>query len=432
MTNPFRSLTIRNYRLYAAGSLVSNIGTWMQNTAQAWLVLELTGSGTILGFTLALQLLPTLLLSPLAGAVADRVSKRRLLIAMQIAMVVPSALLGFLAVIDVVEVWHVLAIATVFGVARAFEAPARQSFVPEMVGREQLANAVGLNSASFNSGRLIGPAVAGLLIGAFGGGVIGTGWAILINAASYAGSILALVAMDGRRLNPSIPTKRGSGSVRDGVVYLGSRPDLVLTFVTVFFIGAFAMNFQITSSLMATEEFGKGAEEFGLLGTVLAIGSLAGSLVAAARSHPRLRIMIGAALAFSVVQVASGLMPTFGTYAFVLPLVGVSMMTITTTANTLIQLDTTPELRGRLAALYLMVFVGSVPLGAPVVGFIAETFGARTALIGTGLLVALGVLLATAWYLRRVGMVVRWNYRRPVRLRVIPALPAQPGDEAAL
>lgn len=432
MTNPFRSLTIRNYRLYAAGSLVSNIGTWMQNTAQAWLVLELTGSGTILGFTLALQLLPTLLLSPLAGAVADRVSKRQLLIAMQIAMVVPSALLGFLAVTDVVEVWHVLVIATVFGVARAFEAPARQSFVPEMVGREQLANAVGLNSASFNSGRLIGPAVAGLLIGAFGGGVIGTGWAILINAASYAGSILALVAMDGRRLNPSIPTKRGSGSARDGVVYLGSRPDLVLTFITVFFIGAFAMNFQITSSLMATEEFGKGAEEFGLLGTVLAIGSLAGSLVAAARSHPRLRIMIGAALAFSVVQVASGLMPTFGTYAFVLPFVGVSMMTITTTANTLIQLDTTPELRGRLAALYLMVFVGSVPLGAPVVGFIAETFGARTALVGTGLLVAVGVLLATAWYLRRVDMVVRWNYRRPARFRVIPALPAQPGDEAAL
>ena len=398
MSPTFSSLRIRNYRVYAIGSLISNIGTWMQNTAQAWLVLVLTGSGTALGITIALQLLPTLLMSPAGGVLADRFPKRTVLRVMQIMMAVPAAVLGVLAVTVAVQTWHVYVIAFVFGIGRALEAPARQSFVAEMVGRDDLGNAVGLNSASFNSGRLIGPGVAGLLIAAFGAGVVGTGWVILINAVSYAAAYIALQMIDTARLRPTPLLAAHRGATREGVRYVRSRPDLVLVLWCVFFLGGFGMNFQITSALMATEEFGKGATEYGVLGSILAVGSLAGSLLAARRQKPRLRFIVLAGLCFSALQITSGLMPSYVTYAAILPLVGLCVLTMATTANAMIQLTSAPVMRGRVAALYLMVFIGSVPFAAPFTGWIGEEFGARAALITTGSFAGLGIVIVSIWY----------------------------------
>lgn len=405
MSPTFSSLYVRNYRIYAGGSLVSNIGTWMQTTAQAWLVLELTSSGALLGLVLGLQLLPSLLFSPIAGVVADKVSKRLLLAWMQIGMAVPAVALGILALTDRVQVWHVLTLAFLFGIARAFEAPARQSFVSEIVEKDRLTNAVSLNSASFNTGRLIGPALAGLMIAALGSGVDATGWVILANALSYGFVVLSLWALDPADLSPSPRGSLGDRAIRDGLKYVKSRPDLILLLTTVFFLGAFGMNFQVTSALMATHVFGKGAGEFGVLGSILAVGSLAGALLAARRTSPRLRYIVGAGLAFSMVQVVSGVMPTFASYAAVLPLVGLTVLTAGTTASAVIQMSTTPEMRGRVVSIYLMVFMGSVPLGAPVIGWVGEHAGPREALVSSGLLAGSGIALATLgyWlYLRRL------------------------------
>lgn len=404
MSPTFSALAIRNYRIYATGSIVSNTGTWMQNTAQAWLVLVLTGSGAALGVTVALQLLPTFLLSPLGGVLADRFAKRTVLRIMQVAMAIPAAVLGLLAITETVRVWHVFVLAFVFGVGRALEAPARQSFVPEMVPVSHLSNAVALNSASFNAGRLMGPGIAGLLIAALGSGVVGTGWVICLNALTYGASFLALQSMDARRLTPTPVIANRRGAIRDGIRYVRSRPDFVLVFWCVFFLGGFGMNFQITSALMATEEFGKGAQEYGVLGSILAIGSLSGALLAARRPVPRLRFILGAGMVFSVVQIASGLMPTYVTYAVTLPIIGITIITLASTANSLIQMTSAPEMRGRVAALYIMVFIGSVPFTAPIIGLVAEHFGPRTALVGTGLMAGVGILLTFAWFLRRTGL----------------------------
>ncbi|TXJ06077.1 MAG: MFS transporter [Aeromicrobium sp.] len=398
MSPTFKSLETRNYRIYAQGAIVSNIGTWLQNTAQAWLMLELTGNGALLGLVIAMQLVPTLFLSPVAGLIADSYSKRRILAWMQLGMALPAATLGVLAIFGFVQTWHVLTLAFIFGIARAFEAPARQSFVSEMVDRKTLSNAVALNSASFNAGRLIGPALAGLMIAALGSGVAATGWVILLNALSYGFVLYALWAMDGSRLRPAPRTASGGHAIRDGLAYVWSRPDLVLLLTIVFFIGAFGMTFQITSALMATDVFGKGAGEFGMLGSFLAIGSLAGALLAARRQSPRLRYIVFAGLAFSAVQIVSGLMPTYWSYAAVLPLVGMSVLTAGTTASAVIQMTTVPHMRGRVGSIYLMVFMGAVPLGSPVIGWAGEYAGAREAIVLSGLLCAVGILLASALY----------------------------------
>ncbi|WP_293784581.1 MFS transporter [uncultured Aeromicrobium sp.] len=407
MSPTFSALAVRNYRVYAIGALISNVGTWLQNTAQAWLVLQLTGSGAALGLVVALQLLPSLLFSPVAGLLADRVAKRRLLAWMQLAMALPSATLGLLAILGVAEPWHAYVLAFVFGAARAFEAPARQSFVSEMVDADQLSNAVALNSASFNSGRLIGPGLAGLLIAALGSGVDATGWVILANALSYGFVLAALLLMDPSRLHPAPLAERHRGAVREGVRYVAGRPDLVLLFTCVFFLGAFGMNFQITSALMATDVFGKGAGEFGILGSILAIGSLAGALLAARRPAPRLRFIVGAGLTFSIAQILSGLMPTYATYAAVLPLVGLSVLTTITTANALIQLTSAPSMRGRVVSLYLMVFLGSSPLGAPLIGYIGEHLGARWALVISGLIAGAGIAIAGLAYTKMRHVTLR-------------------------
>ena len=259
MSPTFRSLHNPNYRVYAAGSLVSNVGTWMQRVAQDWLVLLLaTNSAAAIGITTGLQFLPFLLLSPVAGLVADRMSKRLLLQITNIGMAVPAILLGVLAITGVAELWHVYVLAFVLGVASAFDAPARQSFVSEIVAPDDLTNAVGLNSASFNVARIVGPAVAGLSIAALGSGVVATGWVILANGLSYAAPILTLQLLDRQALTSPEPVSRAPGAIRAGVAYVRSRPDLKLILAIVFFTGTFGLNFQMTSALMATQVYGKG------------------------------------------------------------------------------------------------------------------------------------------------------------------------------
>jgi MFS family permease len=396
----FRSLSHPNYRRYAAGSLVSNTGTWMQRVAQDWLVLVLTGSGAAIGITTGLQFLPFLLLSPWAGLVADRIPKRRLLQITNVAMAVPALVLGVLAVTGTVQIWHVYVLALVLGVASAFDAPARQSFVSEIVGPDDLANAVGLNSASFNTARLVGPALAGLLIAGFGGGVGGTGWVILLNGLSYVAPVLTLRALDASLLRTPEPSVRRPGQLREGVAYVRGRPDLLLLLGIVFSAGTFGLNFQMTSALMATEVFGKGPAEYGLLGTFLAVGSLTGSLVAARRVRVRHRLVVGAALAFGAIEVVAGLAPSYVVFALLCPLLGLSALTMITSANAHLQLSTAPEMRGRVMALYMMIFIGGTPLGAPFIGWVGEAYGARWTLVVGGLLTMLGTLVASALFLR--------------------------------
>lgn len=393
MSPTFRSLHNPNYRLYAAGGIVSNTGTWMQRIAQDWLVLAIAANGaTALGITTALQFLPMLLLSPYAGLIADRFPKRRLLQVTQLMMMVPALLLGALAVTGVVEVWHVYTLAFVFGVGTAFDAPARQSFVSEMVDEDDLTNAVGLNSASFNAARLVGPALAGVMIAALGGGVTGTGWVILINAVSYLPVVGVLQLLDVSKLHSPDRVRRQPGALREGLRYVRARPDLMLVLAVVFFAGTFGLNFQITAALMVTEVFERDSAAFGLVGSVVAIGSLTGALLAASRKTVRLRLVVGAALVFGTSVVMAGLMPTYWAFVVWAPVMGITALTMITAANTRMQISTAPELRGRVMSLYLMIFMGGTPIGAPVIGWIGDVYGARWTLVVGGTVTVLGVL----------------------------------------
>jgi MFS family permease len=406
MRTTFAALRVRNYRLFASGSLVSNVGTWMQRVAQDWLVLTLTGSAGALGITTGLQFLPLLLFSPVAGILADRYSKRQVLIVTQVALAITAGTLGVLAVTGVVQAWHVYVLAFLFGAAAAFDTPARQAFVNEMVGPDQLTNAIGLNSASFNLGRVIGPAVAGGLIAWLGSGVTATGWVILLNAASYLAVIYSLTRMVGDELTPAIPVPRARGQLRDGLRYVQSRPDIMLVMAVVFCAGTFGLNFQMTTALMATEVYGKGAGEYGILGSVLAIGSLTGSLLAARRAQSRQRLVVGSALVFGACVVVAGMMPSYLSFAIFLPLVGFTALTMITSANAFVQLAAAPQMRGRVMALYMAIFMGGTPVGAPALGWVAEHFGARWTLIGGGLLTVAGTLVAAAVFARRQGVVL--------------------------
>jgi MFS family permease len=391
----FRALRNPNYRLYLVGSVVSNTGTWMQRVAQDWLVLSLPGTGgTELGITTGLQFLPVLILSPYAGVVADRFSKRTMLQLTQLGMAFSALLLGAIAVSGHAEVWMVYALAFTFGIASAFDTPARQSFVSEMVGPDELTNAVGLNSAAFNVARLLGPAAAGLLIGLFGGDARASGWVILINGLSYFAVILQLRRMDALLLHTPKPRARTPGMLLEGMRYVRSQPRMLMILVLVFFAGTFGMNFQITSALMATQEFGKGAGEFGILGSALAVGSLAGALMAARRPHIRIRLLILAATGFGVAEIVAGTLPSYLAFACFAPVIGFCTITLLNSSNATMQISSDPELRGRVMALYMTVVMGGTPLGSPVIGWIGEQFGARWTLVVGGAMVLVGVGLA--------------------------------------
>ncbi|MGI8457747.1 MAG: MFS transporter [Propionibacteriaceae bacterium] len=385
----FAALSVRNYRIYLGGSAVSNVGTWMQRVAQDWLVLELSGgSGLAVGITTALQFVPTLLFSAYGGVIADRFDKRLVLKITQSWMALCAAALGILAITGVAVTGHVYVLAFAFGLGSAFDVPARQSFVSEVVGRDRIANAIGLNSATFHGARIVGPAVAGLVIATFG-----SGWAILSNAVTYLAFLAALVIIDGRQLHLTERTAPAKRQIRAGIAYVRSRPDILLVLGVVFFVGTFGMNFQMTSALMAQQQFHRGAADYGILGTFMAVGSLGGALLAARRRHaPRARFIVTMAVAFGLIEIVAGLMPTYGTYAAVLPLLGLAALLTMTASNACIQMGVDPQLRGRVMALYATLLMGGTPIGAPILGWVGQTFGARWTLIGGGALTALGAL----------------------------------------
>jgi len=308
--------------------------------------------------------------------------------------------------------YHVYAIAFLFGTAAAFDQPARQAFVNEMVGPALVANAVGLNSSSFNLARMIGPAAAGALIAILGSGVRATGWVILLTAAMYGAMLYTLTRLHADELQPPPLLPRAKGQLADAVRYVRSRPDILLVLGVVFCVGTFGLNFQLTTALMATEVYGKGAGEYGILGSVLAIGSLAGGLAAARRGTSRQRLVILSALAFGAAEVLVGLMPTYLTFALFLPVCGFAGLTVVTAANSFVQMATDAAMRGRVMALYMMIFMGGTPIGAPVLGWVSDHFGARWTLIGGGGLTVLGTIVVVLLTTHRQGIVAT-NYLRP-------------------
>jgi MFS family permease len=385
----FTALVERNYRTYLAGSFVSNIGTWMQRVAQDWLVLELSGGSALaLGITTGLQFLPMLLLSPYAGLIADRFNKRQILTITQSWLALSAAALGVLAVTGVATTEQVYLIAFAFGLGTAFDNPARQSFVSEVAGPDHLPNAIGLNSATFHAARVVGPALAGLVIAQ-----VGSGWAILSNALSYLAFIGALLIMDGRLLRTVPPTPRAKRQLREGLAYVRRSPDILLVLCVMFFVGTFGLNFQMTTALMAQQEFHRSAAAYGILGTLLAVGSLAGALIAARRrARPSGRLVVGLAITFGLIEIATGLAPSYLTFAAMLPVMGFVTLLTMTAANASIQLGVDPWLRGRVMALYIMVLMGGTPIGSPILGWLGETLGPRWTLLGGGAATVLGVV----------------------------------------
>ncbi|MEV4003452.1 MFS transporter [Actinomadura sp. NPDC049753] len=388
----FRSLRNRNFRLFTAGSLVSNTGTWMQRVAQDWLILELShNDGTALGITTGLQFLPMLLFGLWGGVIADRYSKRRVLVLAQVAMGLLALVLGLLAVTGSARLWHVYLLALGLGVATVVENPARQTFVVEIVGRTDLPNAIALGGACFNIARVLGPAVAGLLIAA-----IGTGPVFLVNAASYVAVLASLAAMRAGELSSAEPVPRGKGQLREGLAYVRARRELVMVLLLLGLVATFGMNFAVTIPLLAKEVFHAGATSFGLASTMLAAGSLAGALVAARRVRPTRRLLLGAAALFGVLEMAVSLMPWYWLFLALLVPTGAAVLTFTTTANSTMQLDVAPAMRGRVMALYTLVFLGTNPLGAPLIGRLSELVGPRLAMTLGGAVSALAPLLVAA------------------------------------
>ncbi|MET1075046.1 MAG: MFS transporter [Umezawaea sp.] len=409
----FGSLKVRNYRYYASGQVVSLIGVWMQRVAQDWLVLELShGSAVALGIAAALQFAPTLVFSLYAGVLADRMDKRKLLLVLESGLALCALTLGLLDVTGLAQLWHVYLLCLLLGCVSAVETPVRQSFVIEMVGRDQLPNAVALNSMTFNLARMVGPAVAGVGIT-----IIGTGWMFLINAASFVAVIGGLLVMDVAQLRRSEPVPRERGQLVEGLRYVKGRPDLVILLSLVFFISTFGLNFFLTLAVMARNVFGGNADAYGLLTTLLAVGTLAGATLAAKRStrgKPRLGLLIGGALAFGFLEVAAGLMPNLITVGLMLIPVGIAMMTFTTTANATVQMSVAPAMRGRVMGLYMLVFLGGTPLGGPVMGWLAEQYTGRAPLVAGGVISVVTALVGYAVLIRRGGLVLP---RFPVRAR---------------
>jgi MFS family permease len=426
MSSTFASLGIRNYRIYAAGAFISNIGTWMGRVAQDWLVLtEVTDhSSSALGIVTGLQFLPFLLLAPWTGVVADRMSKRRLLAITQTSLALSALALGIVTVAGQAQLWMVYVAALWTGVATAFDNPARQTFVSEMVPRERLTNAVSLNSASFNAGRLVGPGVAGLTIAAFG-----TGWTLVINTFTFVAVLVALGSMRRSELRPAPRLARSKGAIREGVRYVRSRRDIQLVMVLVFVLGTFGMNFQVTTALMATKVFGKGPQEFGLLGSIMAIGSLAAALLSARRREARLRVLLVALVGFTLATGLAAVAPTYPTFAIALVPCGLTALTALTTANAMVQTRVTPEMRGRVMALYMAIFMGGTPIGAPIIGWIGDVWGARwTIAIGT-IAVGLTLVVLSYWLVKHENVQVTYESQRRPRfsIRTLP-LP-EPAEE---
>lgn len=428
----FRSFAVFNYRVWFIGAVVSNIGAWMQATAQSWIVLtELTpGDAGAMGITMALQFAPPLLLVSVTGWVADRFDRRKLIMVTQSALLLLAVALGILVLSGAMTLPIMYGFALGLGVITAFDNPARQAFVSDLVSRENASNAVALNAASFNTARLIGPAVAGVLIVA-----IGSGWVFLVNAVTFVGMLVALGLMRTGELTPR-PKNRGPSRLSEGFRYVAKRPDLIVTFSMVFLLGAFGMNFPIFASTMALE-FGREADGFGFLSSVLAIGSLTGALLAARRERARLRVVILSAGGFGLASLLSAFAPTYETYAVSLVLIGFTVVSTMTTANGYVQSTTDPALRGRVLALYMAILLGGTPVGAPIVGWVATEWGPRSAILISAVAALLACAIGVAWTLAS-GRVHRHESRRFVLtldetrpISVVTLVPEDFSDEIA-
>ena len=368
-----RSFKHRNFRILFSANFISNIGTWAQGVAQAWLILELTGSGSYLGIVTALQFLPTLFFSLQGGKIADKFNKRKVLMLTNLTAGTSALSVATLVLTDQIKIWHVMFFAFLLGMGNAIDAPVRQSFNVEVVGKEDLPNAVGLNSANFNTGRLIGPGLSGILISAYG-----TGVSFLLNGISYLIVIGALLSLRENELHIE-KVDRSSTKIREALAYVRARPDILAVMITVFFATSFGLNFNIFNTMMATKVFGKGAAQYGALGSILAIGSLSGALISARlerKRGPRF-VMIGA-MVFSALLISASFAPSYAIYSIFLPLIGCVALLTFIGANTMVQTRTDSAIRGRVMGIYLTVFLGGTPLVSPLIGWMTELIGTRT------------------------------------------------------
>lgn len=423
LDSTFQSLKVRNYRLFATGQLVKLTGVWMQFTAQYWLVLQLSAdSGTALGTVVALQFTPVLLLSLYGGKLADRYDKRKLLILANAAWSVLALGLALLIMLGAVQLWHVFAFAGLLGVANAIETPTRQAFVSEMVTATLLPNALALSAATFNSARIVGPAVAGVAIAWFG-----TGPVFLVSALSSLAPVLSFTRMRTAELHrdglPSA-TERRQSSIMDGLRYVWGRSDLVLAMAMIAVVGALGFNFGITLAILAKTVFNTGAAAFGIFSTVLAVGSLAGALASTGRrARPSAYVVIGAAIAFGVLETSVGLVSSFWLVVALLLPTGFFMIYFAQSANQRVQLGADPAYRGRVMALYVLVFLGSTPIGGPLIGWFAETVSVQASIWVGGLVSMLTGVAALAMQLRSTGDRLR------IRMRPLPRVYVTVADE---
>ena len=397
MRHTFRSLQNPNYRIWAAGALVSNIGSWMQRTAQDWLVLtELTDrNATAMGIVMGLQFGPQILLLPLTGFAADHLDRRKLLICTQAAMGLLALGLGLLVVTGLVRLWHVYIFAFLLGCAAAFDSPARQVFVSELVEERDLPNAVGLNSTSFNAARMIGPAIAGGLIAG-----VGSGWVFLINALTFLAVLGSLGFLRVHKLMRNNRAVRTPGSFVEGFRYVLRRTDLKVILFMLFLVGTFGLNFSIYISTMAVSVFHTGAGQYGLLTSIMAAGSVTGALMAAARTTPGIPVLLAGATIFGAGCAAAAMAPSYALFGAVLFVIGIAAQTLTTSTNSLVQTSTEPAMRGRVIAILLAIALGGTPIGAPIVGWVADHFGPRWAM-GVGAAAGLLAALVALVYLTR-------------------------------
>ncbi len=393
-----RAFNHRNYRILFPASVLSNIGTWAQRIAQDWLVLELTGSAQLLGLVTALQFLPSLLLSLYGGVLADRFDKRTLLMLTNIGAGIGSLVMGLLVVTRVVEFWHVALLAFVVGVFSALDAPVRTSFNSELVGKSDIPSAISLNSANFNAGRLIGPAASGLLIVLFG-----TGVSFIINSFTYVAVVIALSMMQKEKL--FIEAKPDtSAKLKQAVQYVLGQRELKLVMIAVFFATTFGLNFQIFMAVMATKEFGLGPAEFGLLGSILAVGSFTGVLVSARLEHLRVpKFVMAGGIMFGLLLTIAAWMPNYGSFAAILPIVGGIALLTLISANSYVQTNSDPKLRGRVMGIYLLIFMGGTPIGSPLIGLFAEAVGIRWAIFACGVIVLIASAIIYLLLVRNPG-----------------------------
>ncbi len=386
----WRSFRHRNYQILFPANTVSNIGSWAQRIAQDWLVLELTdNNGTYLGLVTAVQFAPVLFFSLHGGKFADRFNKRKVLILTNLVGGAASLALGVLVMTGLIQLWHVFVLAAILGISTAIDAPVRQSFTTEVVGQSDLPNAVSLNSANFNAGRLVGPAISGGLIAAFG-----TGPSFIVNGLSYFFVIAALMRLNEKAFF-HLDRPKSDGSIREGIAYAKARPDIYVVMLMVFFLATFGLNFQIFNALMATQEFGLGPASFGLMGTFIAIGSLTGAIGSARLERFRnAKFVIKGGIVFSISIMVLSIIPSYSLYILWLPICGFAALTTLVSANSIVQTSTDPAIRGRVMGVYLLIFMGGTPFGSPLIGSATELIGIRPTIAVCG-----GISLAASTFI---------------------------------